>query len=1198
MKIKHLVASLFLLAGMAFGQSQFSGGGGNVQVSGTITAGDCTQFLNAHTIADAGGPCTTGGSGINIQVNGGGNLVSPANFVTGSANDGLTIVASNPTGSQVTFNLSGTYAGAVAATTLSASGAVSGTGFANYLASPPAIGATSAGAGTFTTLTDTNLITGLTGILYGNGASAVGVATATQVSTLLQGLTGCSAAGNVFTPQANDCVAPSGGFTAGGNLSGTSTSQNVIGMLFGATNFTLSTTTPPTSGSPCFGYLTSSTLGGISCGSGTFPSTAEGNDVAVGASGGVSLPNTVHSHPFVSGGTVPFATLISACPVSPTACKIIGDPGDIITVASTIVIGSFTQPVEFEDDGAAIDETITNNTDAIQVSTWGKGWCSMQGGPSSNNGCTIYTSGGAIQRSMVANAVTDGTQADFNWTGFNFYPGAGTIITRGLATIVAVEGKCDFSYNRFLGLPGVPDIDISDGFSTGDMNNCEINNNAEYANGNVGVIAIDIVSGLGTGQGGEYTISNNNGGDGLMSDGTVPGICGSGFGCFFNFDGSSAEASGVVNTSGTTVTATAGDQFPTVGTPYNGKKINIGGTIYTISTVGSATSLTLTTSAGTQTGIWYSMTALGNTGMGTHYLSNIDIRNGPYIEGAGPSVAGNGTASATGTTALASVSGTGFQTSWANVPIILGGAVYKISSCASTSACTLTTNGPSGTFSYSVGQQPAESYGYIKNVKGFGGNTVLNVGAAVNNCWILNATSAPSLGNISITGRDLSSHCATNNVQNLISGNNYAATSNDFDYSYTGNQSLPGKIIDGPETVYGTLSVGASGAGTVAIGSSGGFSSTLGSAATANNTFNFPVAVFTNGHLGYCVVLSITCTWTDAGYSFNSIPLAELATGTANSLIGYNGSGLASVVTVGSNLTLTGGTLSASGGSGGPDNRTILSKTANYGTVAADFSAASTAPTEVIYTVSSATTVTHTLPNSTSGLTSGGYQIVKNSCASGWGVYVTPATVTLDGSATVPLFLPPCFELIVTFDGSNFRSDLGQPNTSAVGGFVSPYGMPTSGLSSAALLQANRAEGFAFVIPQPVTITKLSIYVTTGVAASTGDVGIYDQGGNLITHTGSQATATSATALHTNASTAITLAPGLYVVSMCDSSNTVAFPMVNLSSTFTNVLGTTTGLIGPQQETTAGCTAGVLPATVIWAQSNGLNGIPIVAMTP
>ena len=56
------------------------------------------------------------------------------------------------------------------------------------------------------------------------------------------------------------------GFTAAGNLSGSGSSQNVIGMLFGASNFTLSTGTPPSSGVPCLGFISSGTLGGITCG--------------------------------------------------------------------------------------------------------------------------------------------------------------------------------------------------------------------------------------------------------------------------------------------------------------------------------------------------------------------------------------------------------------------------------------------------------------------------------------------------------------------------------------------------------------------------------------------------------------------------------------------------------------------------------------------------------------------------------------------------------------------------------------------------------------------------------------------------------------------------------------------------------------------------------------------------------------------
>lgn len=68
---------------------------------------------------------------------------------------GLVVGSSN-----MTFNgtvLTSSFAGPVAATTLSASSTVSGTGFTTYLASPPAIGGTAAAAGTFTAVTATSV---------------------------------------------------------------------------------------------------------------------------------------------------------------------------------------------------------------------------------------------------------------------------------------------------------------------------------------------------------------------------------------------------------------------------------------------------------------------------------------------------------------------------------------------------------------------------------------------------------------------------------------------------------------------------------------------------------------------------------------------------------------------------------------------------------------------------------------------------------------------------------------------------------------------------------------------------------------------------------------------------------------------------------------------------------------------------------
>jgi hypothetical protein len=69
----------------------------------------------------------------------------------------LTTDGANPSWTQTlnSVNIGNTTAGTGAFTTLSASSTVSGTGFSNYLASPPAIGGTTASTGRFTTITST-----------------------------------------------------------------------------------------------------------------------------------------------------------------------------------------------------------------------------------------------------------------------------------------------------------------------------------------------------------------------------------------------------------------------------------------------------------------------------------------------------------------------------------------------------------------------------------------------------------------------------------------------------------------------------------------------------------------------------------------------------------------------------------------------------------------------------------------------------------------------------------------------------------------------------------------------------------------------------------------------------------------------------------------------------------------------------------
>jgi hypothetical protein len=73
---------------------------------------------------------------------------------------GTITITSGTAGNINNMNIGATTAGTGAFTTLSASSTVSGTGFSNYLASPPAIGGTSPAAGKFTSITNTGLTSG------------------------------------------------------------------------------------------------------------------------------------------------------------------------------------------------------------------------------------------------------------------------------------------------------------------------------------------------------------------------------------------------------------------------------------------------------------------------------------------------------------------------------------------------------------------------------------------------------------------------------------------------------------------------------------------------------------------------------------------------------------------------------------------------------------------------------------------------------------------------------------------------------------------------------------------------------------------------------------------------------------------------------------------------------------------------------
>ena len=85
-----------------------------------------------------------------------------------------------------TGTIGATTASAGAFTTLSASSTVSGTGFSTYLASPPAIGGSTAAAGAFTTLTGSTSIlsAGTGGVGYATGAGGTGSQASAKTDTV------------------------------------------------------------------------------------------------------------------------------------------------------------------------------------------------------------------------------------------------------------------------------------------------------------------------------------------------------------------------------------------------------------------------------------------------------------------------------------------------------------------------------------------------------------------------------------------------------------------------------------------------------------------------------------------------------------------------------------------------------------------------------------------------------------------------------------------------------------------------------------------------------------------------------------------------------------------------------------------------------------------------------------------------------
>ena len=163
--------------------------------------------------------------------------------------------------------LNASFAGPVAATTLSASSTVSGAGFSTYLASPPAIGGTSAAAGAFTTLSASSTVSGTGFSTYLASPPAIGgtARAAGSFSALNCGVsatTSCVITGNGSASGTATITWPA---TAGTTTNAITSSNNLSAPALVST---VSTGTPPftVTSTTNVANLNAATVGGINLG--------------------------------------------------------------------------------------------------------------------------------------------------------------------------------------------------------------------------------------------------------------------------------------------------------------------------------------------------------------------------------------------------------------------------------------------------------------------------------------------------------------------------------------------------------------------------------------------------------------------------------------------------------------------------------------------------------------------------------------------------------------------------------------------------------------------------------------------------------------------------------------------------------------------------------------------------------------------
>lgn len=142
---------------------------------------------------------------------------------------------------------------------------------------------------------------------------------------------------------------------------------------------------------------------------------------------------------------------------------------------------------------------------------------------------------------------------------------------------------------------------------------------------------------------------------------------------------------------------------------------------------------------------------------------------------------------------------------------------------------------------------------------------------------------------------------------------------------------------------------------------------------------------------------------------------------------------------------------------------------------------------------------------------------------------------------------------------------------------------------------ANQVLAYLFYIPVIVTISQVSYDISTPQAASTGDLGIYTQTGNLVVNTGGFATTaggagTGATSALTQGRT--TLLPGFYYFAQTNTTTTVLQTawQIQVTNDYLAILNNRGAHNGVFVIAGNSATSGVLPSTLGTLTNQSISG--------